>query len=135
MQEFGFEPNVLHLMVGEEVVLTIRNMGVTEHEWSIGQGVENNPAGKGYQKDLLVILNPEVTGRKYELEKASANTTAEDAAEGEYVRMISTEVDVEPRGVATLRFTVPASVKGEWEMGCFIPGHYESGMSGFLEIE
>lgn len=64
MQEFRFEPNVLHLMVGEEVVLTIRNMGVTEHEWSIGQGVENNPAGKGYQKDLLVILNPEVTGRK-----------------------------------------------------------------------
>lgn len=51
------------------------------------------------------------------------------------MRMISTEVDVEPGGQATLRFTVPASAKGEWEMGCFIPGHYESGMSGFLEIE
>jgi len=49
--------------------------------------------------------------------------------------VLDTEVDVEAGGVATLRFTVPATAKGRWEMGCFLAGHYESGMKGTIMIE
>lgn len=49
MREFRFEPAVLHLKVGEEVVLTIRNKGQVEHEWVIGRGVVNNQDEKGYR--------------------------------------------------------------------------------------
>jgi len=135
MREFRFEPAVLHLKVGEEVVLTIRNKGQVEHEWVIGRGVVNNQDEKGYRQDLLAILKPRVTGRHYDLEKVSTAGNSKDMQGGEYPKAISTEVEVERGGVVTLRFTVPASAKGEWEMGCFIPGHYESSMKGKVVIE
>lgn len=135
MKEFRFEPATLHLKVGEQVVLTIKNQGQVEHEWLAGQGVVNTSNEKGFQKDLFAILKPRVTGREYELEKVSAGPSQKDTAEGEAAKVLDTELDVEPGGVATLRFTVPASAKGQWEMGCFLPGHYESGMKGTIVIE
>ncbi len=136
MTEFRFEPATIHLRVGEQVVLTIRNKGAAEHEWSAGRGVVNTQDEKGYHQDLFALLKPNVTGREYELEKVSTRRNAKEAAEGEqYTKTLSTEVDVEPGGMATLQFTVPAAAKGEWQMGCFIPGHYESGMKGSLVVE
>ncbi|MBI4306964.1 MAG: hypothetical protein HY678_11655 [Chloroflexi bacterium] len=38
-------------------------------------------------------------------------------------------------GSGTLIFKVPDSEKGEWETGCLLPGHYESGMRGALVVE
>jgi uncharacterized cupredoxin-like copper-binding protein len=134
MKEFRFEPATIQLKAGEEVALTIKNAGSVEHEWAAGRGVVNTEAEKGYRQDLLALLKPTVTGREYELEKVSA-TGKNEEGEGETVKLLSSEVDVEPGGVATLHFTVPASAKGEWQMGCFIPGHYEAGMKGRLIIQ
>ena len=135
MREFRFEPAVLHFRVGEEVVLTIRNKGQVEHEWTIGRGVVNNRDEKGYRQDLFALLKPRLSGRRYDLEKVSTAGNGTSMQEGEFPKDISTDVDVKPGGVVTLRFTVPASAKGEWDMGCFIPGHYESGMMGHVVIE
>lgn len=136
MKEFRFEPKVLHLKVGEQVIPTIKNEGQVEHEWLAGRGLANAPAERGYHTDLFAILKPRVTGRDYELEKVSmGGARRNEAAEGESAKLLDTEVDVEAGGVATLRFTVPASAKGQWEMGCFLPGHYESGMKGTIVIE
>jgi uncharacterized cupredoxin-like copper-binding protein len=44
------------------------------------------------------------------------------------------EVDPGVRDV-WIRMNVPASFKGEWELGCFIEGHYEAGMLAKLIIE
>jgi len=136
MKEFRYEPAILHLRVGEQVVLTIKNEGQVEHEWVAGRGLANGPAERGYHTDLFAILKPKVTGRDYELEKVSTSgARRNEAAEGEAAKVLDTEVDVEAGGVATLRFTVPATAKGQWEMGCFLPGHYESGMKGTIVIE
>lgn len=134
MKEFRFEPATIQLKAGEEVALTIKNAGTVEHEWAAGREVVNSDTEKGYRKDLLALLKPTLTGREYELEKVSA-TGKDEEGEGETVKMLSTEVDVEPGGVATLHFKVPASGKGEWQMGCFVPGHYEAGMKGQLIIQ
>lgn len=134
MKEFLFEPATVQLKVGEEVALTIRNVGKVKHEWSAGQDVVTGQDEKGYRKDLVAILKPRVTGKAYDLEKVSA-TKSNEAKEGETTKGLSSEIDVEPGGVATLHFKVPASAKGEWGMGCFIPGHYESGMKGTLVIK
>lgn len=135
MKEFSYVPSTLHLKVGERVILTIKNEGQVEHEWVAGQGLVNTSEEKGFKKDLFATLKPRVTGREYELEKVSASPWQKDMAEGETAKRLSTEVDVEPGGTATLRFTVPAGARGRWEMGCFLPGHYESGMKGTIVIE
>jgi len=46
------------------------------------------------------------------------------------------ELEVEP-GVNDiwLRMVIPAELKGEWELGCFVEGHYEQGMKAKLIIE
>jgi uncharacterized cupredoxin-like copper-binding protein len=135
MKEFKFEPEILHLKVGERVILTIKNEGQVEHEWVAGQGLVNTSDEQGFKKDLFAVLKPRVTGREYELEKVSAKPSAKDTAEGENAKRLSTEIDVESGGTATLRFTVPASAKGHWDVACLLPGHYESGMKGAIEIE
>lgn len=135
MKEFKFEPDTLHLKVGERVILTIKNEGQVEHEWVAGQGIVNTADEQGFKKDLFALLKPRVTGREYELERASAKPSSKDTAEGESVRRLGTEIDVESGGTATLRFTVPASARGQWDMACLLPGHYESGMKGTILIE
>ncbi len=136
MKEFKFEPATVHLKVGETVVLTLKNEGTVEHEWSAGQNVVDTAQQKGYRRDLFTLLKPRVTGKEYELERVSAPASATDmSAEGETAKMLSTELDVQPGGSAVLRFTVPASAKGTWQFGCFVTGHYESGMKGTLVID
>ncbi len=136
MKEFKFEPATVHLKVGEQVVLTLKNAGTVEHEWSAGQTPVDSAQQKGYRRDLFALLKPSVTGKEYELERVSASAPASDmSSEGETAKMLSTELDVQPGGSATLRFTVPANAKGTWQFGCFVTGHYESGMKGTLVIE
>ncbi len=136
LREFTFRPVTIQLRVGEEVELILRNEGKVAHEWAAGQDILSSLTEKGFHKDLVALLKPRVTGRSYDLEKVSTSVNAsKEAAEGETGKMISTEVDVQPGGVATLRFKVPASAKGEWQMACFLVGHYESGMKGTLVIK
>jgi len=42
---------------------------------------------------------------------------------------------VQAGGYVTLRLELPAGAAGQWEMGCFIPGHYEAGMRGVLVVD
>jgi uncharacterized cupredoxin-like copper-binding protein len=42
---------------------------------------------------------------------------------------------LEPGGSASLSFEVPDSSKGEWDIACFLPGHYEANMRGKIIIE
>ena len=135
MKEFKFEPATIHLKAGETVALTIKNEGTVEHEWSAGRNVADNTVEKGYRTDLWALLKPRVTGKAFDVEKVSATPSKSDEAEGETAKMLSTELDVQPGGSVTLRFAVPASAKGTWGFGCFVPGHYEAGMHGTLVID
>ncbi len=33
-----------------------------------------------------------------------------------------------------MTFTLPTDRRGEWEMACFLPRHYERGMHGALTV-
>lgn len=43
-------------------------------------------------------------------------------------------VHLEPGQESMLHLWLPESGKGEWEMGCFIPGHYQAGMYAPLQV-
>jgi len=46
-----------------------------------------------------------------------------------------TVVGLKQESSATITFTVPSDRKGEWQMTCFIPGHYEANMKGRIIIK
>lgn len=135
MREFAFQPAALYLKAGERVELVIENRGAVEHEWSAGRGLVDLPYEKGFRTDLLAILKPRVSGRGYDLEQLmTTNLDTKESVEGETVRRLSREVDVAPGGRVVLDFTVPRAARGRWRMGCFLPGQYESGMYGVIEV-
>ncbi|MEX2502619.1 MAG: hypothetical protein WD336_09600 [Trueperaceae bacterium] len=46
-----------------------------------------------------------------------------------------TQLDLEPGATLELAFTLPSDARGEWEIGCFIPGHYENGHVASLTVQ
>jgi uncharacterized cupredoxin-like copper-binding protein len=131
LKDFRMDPSTIRLHVGEALTLTLRNEGRVAHEWLIGRGNVRSTDEKGFQQDLFAILNPKVEGRQYSLERVGRRPPGRD----DRATRRSLGVAIQPGGEVTLRFTVPANAKGEWEMACFFTGHYESGMKGTLIIE
>lgn len=131
LKDFKIDPPTLQFHVGDALSLTLRNEGRVAHEWLIGRGAVRSADEKGFQQDLFALLNPKVEGRQYRLEQVGRRPPGRD----ERATRSSMGVEIQPGGEVTLRFTVPASAKGEWEMACFFPGHFETGMKGTLVIE
>ncbi len=45
-----------------------------------------------------------------------------------------TMVSLQEGGRTTMTFTLPVELRGEWETGCFLTGHYGRGMHGTLTV-
>jgi uncharacterized cupredoxin-like copper-binding protein len=129
MYEFYFgnpqgEKNpVYRLPAGKTVGIHIHNEGAIVHEVMIGRTAKGADGGHEYQ-ELLTELVPSDLFFYYGNVKAEV----EDSVFG--------ELEIEP-GVKDiwLRMIIPAELKGEWELGCFVEGHYEQGMKAKLIIE
>jgi uncharacterized cupredoxin-like copper-binding protein len=120
MGEFYFRPDTVTLKAGQEVTIELVNQGSVEHEFMVGRDVHREDSRpEGYMHDFFQGLNVRYTLDKAEFEQKPEHGTG---------------VEVEPGGRATLTFTVPSDRVGEWEMGCFVPGHYEAGMKGRLVV-
>lgn len=111
MREFSFSPAQVVLAPGEKVTFAFKNVGAVEHEFMAGTDAMG---GKGYAHDWLA-----------EAKDGSAGDHGGGHA-GEGIR-------IAPSRSGTLTITVP-SEKGEFEFGCFVPGHYESGMKGTITV-
>lgn len=112
MRDFAFSPETLTLQAGEKVTLTFKNVGKLEHEFMVG----SDPAiGKGYLKDWLAGAQMGASGEH------------DMGHPGEGVR-------VPPNTTTTLTIVVPME-GGVFEFGCFVSGHYESGMRGRLVVD
>jgi uncharacterized cupredoxin-like copper-binding protein len=90
----------------------LKNNGENEHHVSWGRNLidKGNYYG-GYRENLLENVQVNITGEKFRL-----------VANG------LPDFYLHPGQEAELEMTLPAEVIGEWEMGCFRPIHYESGM-------
>ena len=128
MKEFAFAPARIELKVGEDVELTLKNEGQVAHDWMVGTDLVNTTQEKGFHKDLLALLKRKETGKQFTPERVGV------ASKTDGIKRISTGVEIEPGGEVRLRFVVPASAKGQWDMDCVLTGHYESGMKGAVVI-
>lgn len=120
MGEFYFKPGTVTLQAGQQVTIELVNEGAIEHEFMVGRDVhreDNRP--EGYKHDFFAGVDIHYTIEGGELERKPGH---------------GTEIELKPGGRAVLTFTVPADRVGEWEIGCFVPGHYEAGMKGKLVV-
>lgn len=134
LAEYRFVPETLTVKAGEDVELTIINQGAREHELMIGRPAGGGPA---WEEDLLARMEPEVlSGEGYKLAGFPGMEGMEEHEEEAGMEEHGgAEIEVEAGGRVTLVLHVPADATGEWEMGCFLPQHYERGMKGTLVVE
>ncbi len=124
---------VIKVPSGKTVGLHLHNEGAAMHELVIGRKpvefVEHEVDGKkvsvpdGYTKALFKELDADAFFYYGEAKVELGGATFE-------------EIEVEP-GIRDiwLRLTFPPELRGEWEIGCFAPGHYEAGMHAALIVE
>lgn len=111
MSDFFFWPTTISLQSGERVTFVLKNFGTLEHEFMAGREAV---LGAGYKQDWLAMAKPEQAGGR----------GMGHAGEG---------LRIAPNTTATVTVVVPAE-GGDFEFGCFITGHYESGMKGKLVV-
>ena len=119
MRDHSFEPATVRLKTGQAVRLQLRNEGLVAHAIMVGRELQRLTWGPDERLDQDFFQGVEVTR----------------SGSGLMDKHRGTEVTVYPGGTAALTFTVPAGRTGEWEIGCLLPGHYESGMRGVLIVE
>lgn len=151
MSEYAFSPNTMEFQVGQEVTLTLVNLGQLDHELMIGRDVEMHEGRpSGYEMDMFQMSGvvPMVSGDGMLMEHSE-----DEAAMGQgEMPMGSDESEMDhgdlsgnapmmvfmPVGAAntTVTFTVTEDMVGTWEMGCFeLDGvHYTAGMTGTIIV-
>ncbi len=127
LTEFAYEPSDVTLPAGETVTLTLKNTGTIPHEFMLGTSPQEDG---GYGEDLLSELEVEVVGGNGYVTEGLGDHD-DGAGPSDHGAMIQ----VEPGGEITLKLTIPSDAAGSYEMGCFLPGHYEAGMKGTVTIE
>ncbi len=100
----------IHMEAGELNLLRVVNEGNIEHELHIGRNAK--PESGLYQENLF---GPKLSG--------------EHSAHG-FLGVV-----LEPGESADLHVWIPENRTGEWEAGCFIPGHYSGGMRAPVSVE
>lgn len=132
------------LKAGQEAKIELINEGKIEHEFMVGRGVkmeeDENETHEGMHEALEVEhehhegLHEAQVGKSKRFEKdffegIEVVAQTENGAKFMDIPGHGTMVTLEPEDKATLTFKVPTDRKGEWEMACFVLGHYEADMN------
>jgi uncharacterized cupredoxin-like copper-binding protein len=125
LREFSFtvaggEANApIVFQAGQPYSVVFSNVGMMEHEVLIGRTVKvEDGVPDGYETNLLDAIEVDVVGDEWEVGTSGF-----------------VEVEIEPGEAVTIHFTLPAELVGTWEIGCFIPGHYQAGMLAPVIVE
>ncbi|MBB3140303.1 cupredoxin domain-containing protein [Halomonas organivorans] len=117
--DMWFTPGKLAIAPGETVKFEITNSGTLEHEFVIGDNDEQ-AAHREMMRDMA-------SGGGHDMSADHHGGGHDDAGN-------MPAVTIPPGETATLVWTAPHDVE-EVEFACNIPGHYEAGMSGDIQIE
>ncbi|MDA0989107.1 MAG: hypothetical protein O2783_08355, partial [Chloroflexi bacterium] len=106
----------LELQAGRKYTLRFINMGSELHEVLIGRDVvteDGQPTS--YRRNMLDGVRTAVEG---------STAVGDRVGDFEVVAGAIEELELEPGVVLEVKFTIPKDKVGEWELACFIPGHY-----------
>ena len=104
---------------GQPYSVVFSNVGMMEHEVLIGRTVVvEDGVPDGYETNLLDAIPVNIDGDDWEVGTSGF-----------------IEVELEPGESVEIHFTLPAELIGTWEIGCFVPGHYQAGMLAPVIVE
>ena len=125
LREFSFtvaggeENATIVLQAGQPYSVVFQNVGMMEHEVLVGRAVlSEDGVPDGYETNLLDAVPVDVVGAEWEVGTSGF-----------------VEVELEAGESVTIHFTLPVELVGTWEIGCFIPGHYQAGMRAPIVVE
>ena len=104
------------LPTGKTIGIHIHNVGAELHEIMIGRTLVMKDGEHGYEQNLTELVSSDVFFYYGDVKAEVGGAMYEE------IEMDEGLVDV------WIRLNVPAELKGEWEIGCFAPDHYEKGM-------
>ncbi|XKE44170.1 copper-binding protein [Halomonas organivorans] len=117
--DMWFTPGKLEIDPGETVKFEITNAGNLEHEFVIGDAAA--------QAEHREMMRKMASSGGHDMSAGHHGGGQDDAAS-------MPSVTISPGETATLVWTAPHDVE-EVEFACNIPGHYEAGMNGDIQIE
>ncbi len=122
MVDGGQENAPIILKAGERVQIYFENIGFENHMIHFGRGlVYELDQPDAYEEDFLMDVGVQVKGG--------------DVGMGFDIDVVGlTHLALRPEARIVLEFTVPKGKAGEWELGCFVPKHYEAGMHSVLNV-
>ncbi len=130
MNEFAFIPDTLRLPVDQPVRLTFENTGTVLHEFMAGKTL--NPESNGFHEGLFADMDLHMDQESLDshgMTGAGHDMNSPDPT-GHMTMLL-----VGPGAASTMTFTLPSSRLGTWEMTCFQPGHFQSGMRGVILVQ
>ncbi|MGH7884079.1 MAG: cupredoxin domain-containing protein [Thermodesulfobacteriota bacterium] len=149
MNEFNFEPQAFEFEAGKTTTINLINNGKLEHEFMIGSGLKNKQDQHNEQVDDNHAHEHEESAdkmnennhtmqhsRSFDKDFFENINVDSKIDKGEFINVTGhgNMLLLEPGGNATLSLKVPVDYKGEWDIACFLPGHYEAGMKGKVII-
>jgi uncharacterized cupredoxin-like copper-binding protein len=117
----GQQPNTpVVLEAGKSYALTFENVGKIKHEVLWGRSPIKTATGalEDYETNLFASTEAIVDSKGWEVVNAGL-----------------IELVLEPGQTLEVMITIPEEMKGDWDMGCFQPGHYEAGMHAAIVIQ
>lgn len=119
LKDFTYVPDTLRIPAGKPVKIMMKNTGTVVHEFMAGKG--------GVRKD------------KHGFRKSLFRGITVHSHHGMVGTNPSYMMDIKPKHSASISFTLPASDKGTWKMGCFRmlgnKTHYQLGMKGIVIVQ
>ena len=143
MADFSYSPAVLRIPAGRPVALVFVNTGVVEHEFMVGRtAVKGDFAADLFENVDIEMGNMDAADHDHA--DAGSHEHADPAAQVQADPVEHTHAEgqddhgtmivVEPGARGSMTFELPVDLRGEWEMACFIPGHYDGGMHGVVVV-
>jgi uncharacterized cupredoxin-like copper-binding protein len=144
MRDHAFSPTALRIPAGQPVTLVFRNSGSVDHEFMAGRGVSEGDFELDLFEGIDVAIEPGMEAMMPDHHDDPDTLPHDHGADDDHRAAVhdhdhgqadhGTMASVEPGRRATMSFTLPADRRGEWEMACFFPNHYERGMHGSLSV-
>ena len=131
MADFSFSPTVLEIPADRPVTLVFVNTGVVEHEFMVGRRAVSGD----FEVDLFANVDVEIGSEDMaDHDDTGAAPHAHPAMAMDAQDDHGTMVLTGPAMRSSMTFLLPGDLRGEWEMACFIPGHYDGGMHGTVIV-
>ena len=118
----------ISLKAGQRYKLTFENRGSVRHEVLLGRGIQHNIENHEleYAQNLLSATSTIITGAIF-LGEQKKIWYAETPG--------FNELELDPGTRISIIFTLNETQVGDWEIGCFAPGHHEAGMFISLTVQ